>query len=59
MNKKQILQASLAGIIVVDIIALLFFPERVSSKIVGILCCVPTLILYLYYSAEEKNKTKS
>ena len=56
MNKKQKLQASIGAIIVVDIIALLFFPERVSSKIVGILCCIPTLILYLYYSAEEKNK---
>jgi hypothetical protein len=59
MNKKKILQASLAAIIVVDIIALLFFPERVSSKIVGILCCIPTLILYLYYSAEEKDKTNT
>ena len=57
MSKKQKLQMSLAAIIVVDIIALLFFPERVSSKIVGILCCIPTLILYLYYRAEEKNKT--
>ena len=56
MNKKQKLQASIGAIIVVDIIALLFFPERVSSKIVGILCCIPTLILYLYFSAEEKNK---
>ena len=57
MKKKQKLQASIGAIIVVDIIALLFFPERVSSKIVGILCCVPTLILYWYYRAEEKNKT--
>ena len=57
MNKKQKLQASIGAIIVVDIIALLFFPERVSSKIVGILCCVPTLILSWYYRAEEKNKT--
>ena len=59
MNKKQKLQASLAALIVIYIIVLLFFPGWEASKILGIIAGVSTLIaLYVAYKAEEKNKTK-
>ena len=58
MNKKQKLQASLAALIVIYIIVLLFFPGWEASKILGIIAGVSTLIaLYVAYKAEEKNKT--
>ena len=59
MNKKQKLQVSLAALIVIYIIVLLFFPGWKVSKILGIFASVSTLIaLYFFYRAEEKNKTK-
>ena len=58
MNKRQKLQASLAALIVIFIIVLLFFPGWKVSKILGIIASVSTLIaLYVAYKAEEKNKT--
>jgi hypothetical protein len=58
MNKKQILQASLAALIVVYIIVLLFFPGWKASKLLGIFACVSTLIaIYWTYKAEKKNNT--
>ena len=60
MNKKQKLQASLAALIVVYIIVLLFFPGWKASKILGIFAGVSTLIaIYGTYKAEEKNKTNT
>lgn len=57
MNKKQIFQASLAALIVIYIIVLLFFPEWKASKILGIFAGVCTLIaIYGAYKAEGKNK---
>ena len=59
MNKKQKFQASLAALIVVYIIVLLFFPGWEVSQILGIIAGGCTLIaLYVTYKAEEKNKTK-
>ena len=59
MNKRQKFQASLAALIVIFIIVLLFFPGWKVSKILGIIASVSTLIaLYVAYKAEEKNKTK-
>ena len=59
MNKRQKFQASLAALIVIFIIVLLFFPGWKVSKILGIFASVSTLIaLYVAYKAEEKNKTK-
>ena len=60
MNKKQKFQVSLAVLIVVYIIVLLFFPGWKASKILGILSGVSILIaLYLAFRAEEKNKTNT
>ena len=57
MNKKQKIQASLAVLIAVYIIVLLFFPGWETSKILGIFAGVSTLIaIYVAYKAEEKNK---
>ena len=57
MNKKKIFQASLAALIVIYIIVLLFFPEWEASKILGIFAGVCTLIaLYGAFKAEEKDK---
>ena len=57
MNKKQIFQASLAALIVIYIVVLLFFPEWKASKTLGIFAGVCTLIaIYGAYKAEEKNK---
>ena len=57
MNNKQKFQASLAALIVVYIIVLLFIPGWKTSKILGIVASVATLIaLYGAYKAEEKNK---
>ena len=57
MNKKQIFQASLAALIVIYIIVLLFFPEWKTGKILGIFASVCTLIaIYGAYKAEEKDK---
>ena len=57
MNKKQKFQASLAALIVVYIIVLLFFPGWKVGKILGIIASVLTLIaIYGAYKAEEKNK---
>ena len=59
MNKKQIFHASLAALIVIYIIVLLFFPEWKASKILGIFASVCTLIaIYGAYKAEEKNKNE-
>ena len=59
MTKKQKFQASLAALIVIYIIILLFFPGWEASKILGIFAGVSILIaLYLAYRAEEKNKPK-
>ena len=56
MNKRQKFQVSLAALIVIYIIVLLFFPEWKASKILGIFAGVCTLIaLYWSYKAEEKN----
>ena len=58
INKKQKFQVSLAALIVVYIIVLLFFPGWKASKILGIVASVLTLIaIYGAYKAEEKNKT--
>ena len=59
MNKRQKLQVSLAALIVIYIIILLFFPGWKVSKILGIIAGVSTLIaLYFSYRAEEKNMNK-
>ena len=56
MNKKQKLQVSLAALAVIYIIVLLFFPGWGTSKILGIIASVATLIaLYGSYRAEEKK----
>lgn len=60
MNKRQKLQVSLAALIVVYIIAWLFFPGWEACKILGIASGVLILIaIYLSYRAEEKNKTNT
>lgn len=57
MNKRQKFQVSLAALIVIYIIVLLFFPGWKASKILGIFAGVCTLIaLYFTYRAEEKNR---
>ena len=59
MNKRQKLQVSLAVLIFIYIIVLLFFPGWKVSKILGIFAGVSTLIaLYFSYRAEEKNMNK-
>ena len=59
MNKRQKLQVSLAALIVIYIIILLFFQGWKVSKILGIIAGVSTLIaLYFSYRAEEKNMNK-
>ena len=56
MNNKQKFQAALAALIVVYIIVLLFIPGWKTSKILGIVAGVATLIaLYGAYKAEKKN----
>ena len=56
MNRKQKLQVSLAALAVIYIIVLLFFPGWGTSKILGIIASVATLIvLYGSYRAEEKK----
>ena len=60
MNKKQKLQVSLAALIVVYIIVLLFIPGWKGGKILGIFAGVSTLIaIYGAYRAEEKKKTNT
>jgi len=57
MNKKQKFQASLAALLVIYIIILLFFPGWNAVKILGIFSGVCTLIAICgAYKAEEKNK---
>ena len=58
MNKKQKFQAALAALIFVYIIVLLFIPGWETSKILGIVASVSTLLaIYWAYKAKEKNKT--
>ena len=58
MNKKQKFQVSLAVLAVVYIIVLLFFPGWGTSKILGMIAGVATIIaLYGSYRAEENKKT--
>jgi hypothetical protein len=57
MDKKQKLQVTLAALIVVYIIVLLFIPGWKGSKILGTIAGVATLIaIYGTYRAEEKKK---
>ena len=61
MNKNRIYKCLLLAIIVYIVawlMVLLFFPEWEGLKILGFLCFGPTLILYLIFRAEEKNKTR-
>lgn len=61
MNKSRIYKCLLLAIIVYIVAwfcVLLFFPEWEGLKVLGFLCFGPTLILYLLFRAEEKNKTK-
>ena len=56
MNKKQKFLASFAALIVVYIIVLLFIPGWETSKILGILAGVCSLIgIYGTYKTEEKK----
>lgn len=56
MNKKQKFLASFATLIVVYIIVLLFIPGWETSKILGILAGVCSLIgIYGTYKTEEKK----
>ena len=57
MNRIQKFQVTLAALIVVNIIVLLFFPGWKDSRILGIFASVCTLIaIYGAYKAEEKKK---
>lgn len=61
MNKNKIYKYLMLAIIVYImawLMVLLFFPEWEGLKVLGFFCFGPTLILYLIFRAEEKNKTK-